>query len=222
VADQSSGTRGDGDRPGLKRARKGRPPRGGDAPPKRDQIIAAARALLRDQPPGRISRTDVARAAAVDLRLIAYYFDDEEGLFTAVASQISRDMHARVDAMIAKGLTGRDRLEAIIRLYLDHFIADPHQPELFVDLILHKNSAAARELRSALVRRAFREVEGALKEAEAEGHRHRNPQLVYIALFGMLSFFMNGHALLGELDYPDRPIEKTAADYAALVLDLLG
>lgn len=206
----------------MKRARKGRPRRGSEALPKRDQIIAATRALLRQQPPGRISRTDVARAAAVDLRLIAYYFGDEEGLFTAVASQISQDMHERVDAMVERGLTGRDRLKAIVHLYLDHFIADPYQPELFVDLILHKNSAAARDLRAALVRRAFREIEGALKEAETDGSRPRNPQLVYIALFGMLSFFMNGRALLGELDYPEQPIERTAADYAALVLDLLG
>jgi TetR/AcrR family transcriptional regulator len=202
--------------------RQGRPATDGAAVGS-EAIIEATRQLLRRVPPAKVTRSAVARAAGVDPALIRYYFGDMTGLFTAVALAIASTVRQRSEASLgAPGLGPAERLRGRIRVYLDTFAENPYFHQLFAELILHRDSAETSELRREITAKSFGELSALLDDAQrAPGAAKVDPRFVYLALFGILEFFVSGRPVLAELFPPDAVASpRLQADYAEFVADL--
>jgi AcrR family transcriptional regulator len=202
--------------------RQGRPTADGAAVG-RETIVEATRQLLRTVPPAKVTRSAVARAAGIDPALIRYYFRDMTGLFTAVALAIAASMRQRAEAAIGEPDGGAaERLRRRIRVYLDTFAENPYFHQLFAELILHRDSAETRELRRDLTAKSFGELSALLGGApRAPGAKNVEPRFVYLAMFGILEFFVSGRPVLEELFPPDAvAAPRLQADYAEFVADL--
>jgi TetR/AcrR family transcriptional regulator len=202
--------------------RQGRPT-AADAGVGKAAIVEAARQLLRTVPPAKVTRSAVARAAGIDPALVRYYFGDMTGLFTAVALAIAASMRQRAEASLgAPGVGAAERLRGRIRVYLDTFAENPYFHQLFAELVLHRDSAETSELRRDLTARSFGELSALLGEAKrAPGAKPVDPRFVYLALFGILEFFVSGRPVLEELFPPDAvAAPRLQEDYAEFVADL--
>lgn len=134
-------------------SRRGRRPAGEDT---RGAIIAAARESFADKGYDATSMRGVARAAAVDARLVHHYFESKAQLFTATMA-----VPADPEAVLREVLAGpRDRIgEGLARAFFGLWDAPDRTPVL-VSLIgaALTTEHAARMLREFLISEVFGRV----------------------------------------------------------------
>lgn len=186
----------------------------------RDAIIEAARVLLRTVPPGRVTRLAVAKTAGVDPALVRYYFGDITPLLREVAITIMKRMRSQLDAS-ATDLSPAERLRHRVNVYLQAFAENPYFHQLVVDLLLNGEDEEVRRIRRAVTKKSFAELEDILRGLSGKKESPINPRFVYLAMFGVLEFFVTGRPLLEEL-YPVHMIgsKKLQEEYADFVSNL--
>lgn len=197
--------------------RQGRPKRA-DVSGGKEAIVEAARKLLKQVPPSKVTRLAVARAAGVDPSLVRYYFGDMAELLSNVVESIVATLRGRLEVSVANpGVKSADRLRQRVRILLETFVENPHFHELFVELILYREKAGVKNLRRAITQRSLSELEKLMGEAGDK----RDPRFVYIALFGILEYFVTAQPILEDL-YPAHVIgsKKLQDEYAEFVSDL--
>ncbi|MBR1297366.1 TetR/AcrR family transcriptional regulator [Bradyrhizobium sp. AUGA SZCCT0042] len=162
----------------------------------------------------------MSQAAGIDPGLVRYYFGDITGLLTTVVEAITATLRGKLEISAGSSeLTPAAKLRQRVRILLDTFVENPHFHQLFVELVLYRDSASVKSLRRSLTRRSLAELEKLLQDA---GGQNLNPRFTYIALFGILEFFVTGQPLLEEL-YPSHAVggKKLQNEYADFVSDLL-
>lgn len=202
------------------KSRKQGRPRRSETSIGKDAIVEATRVLLRTVPPSKITRLAVSQAAGIDPGLVRYYFGDITGLLTTVVEAITATLRGKLEISAGSSeLTPAAKLRQRVRILLDTFVENPHFHQLFVELVLYRDSASVKSLRRSLTRRSLAELEKLLQDA---GGQNLNPRFTYIALFGILEFFVTGQPLLEEL-YPSHAVggKKLQNEYADFVSDLL-
>jgi AcrR family transcriptional regulator len=198
--------------------RQGRPRRS-EAAVGKEAIVEAARKLLRQVPPAKITRLAVARAAGVDPNLVRYYFGDMTELLSNVVEAIVATMRGKLEISVANpDLSPAEKLRQRVRILLDTFVENPHFHQLFVELVLYRDKSSVKHLRRSIVERSLSELEGLLAEV---GATDLDPRFVYISLFGILEFFVTAQPIL-EVLYPKHVIgsKKLQNEYAEFVGNL--
>ena len=147
-------------------ARPAVPPAAAPGPPSdlRRALLDAAAELIAEQGPGAVSLREIARRCGVSHAAPAHHFGDRPGLLAALAAEGFRGL---ADALADVGArTGRERLVAQGRAYVAYATASPgHFPVMFRTELLDQSSEELLAARSE----AFRALEGAVRDAQAEG-----------------------------------------------------
>jgi len=201
-----------------RRRRKGRPGKT-DVSVGKEAIIEATRILLRTLPPAKVTRTAVAQAAGIDPGLVRYYFGDITSLLTDVAETVAATMRGKLEISAqSTELSPGEKLRQRVRILLETFVENPHFHELFVELILYRDRDNVKALRRSITQRSHTELEKLLRDAGSKA----DSRFAYIALFGILEFFVTGRPVLEEL-YPTHVVgsKRLQNDYADFVSDLL-
>lgn len=185
-------------------------------------LVAAARQALKRKAPGEITFIEIAKIANVDPALIRYYFGQLDDLFAAAAAEISKELRAKLAALITQRGSVRERLQARIQVYFDVFRDDPQFHKLCVDHGYLSNNENKRILQM-LLRQSVEELEELVAEGINNGELRAVDARFLQIMIGSSSEFLFGagpivRAIVGpEADRPD-----FAARYAALLTDLVS
>ncbi len=185
----------------IKRGRrgKGRP----DDPSKlvgRDAIIRATREFLKTNPPASVNRLAIARFAGVDPALIRYYFGTIDGLLTAIASEIARELHDSIHAAVAGETSAGGKLRNRIGAFLAMHVENPHLNQLIVQQILRGTGENALRARVAMIEDSVTTLKKILDEGNKDGELRRvDARLLHVALIGMCDFFFTGRPVVEKL-----------------------
>ena len=143
----------------------------------------AARAMLRTQPKGEISRKSVAVAAGITPALVSYYFPDQSSLFYAAIDPVIRQYTDRFDAITRVEASTVDDLRTLIGLFLDF----NRQEAMLLDnylLIIRDDGNDTR--RRAEIERAYADVVDFLERLIVhEGWRGVRARWLTFAIWGM-------------------------------------
>lgn len=143
----------------------GHPRRAEDAAGRRDQIVAAAAAVLGRQGYGGTSLKDVAREAGVAVGLLHYYFESKEQLLLEVVVDLETELTETWQGAV-EGV--EDPLERVVRALdrtADRCVERPEFWRLLFDLyVLGMGSEAVRTRLQAMRGRRIDEIEGEVRQ----------------------------------------------------------
>src|SRR4051794_15016202 len=144
----------------------------------REQIVAAALALVAERGFAATSVDDIATAAGVAKGSIFYNFGSKAGLFESIISQgVGRLTDALRSA--AEGLRGRDALEALVTELLSQIQANPD----FAKLMAAESFRTGRSWQDS-IRQLRDESIGTFADVVAESWPERNALVAAAAMFG--------------------------------------
>jgi AcrR family transcriptional regulator len=175
-------------------------PRGQGRPTNRgsvgkDALIAAAREALKRKPPGEITLHEIAQIAGVDPALIRYYFGQISDLFTATATEITRELRGRLAALISEKGSVRDKLQRRILIYLDVFRTNPNYHRLIIESV-HLSGNPNREPVLRLLRQSLEELEDLVREGSESGElKSVDARFLQLAIAAMCEFFFSAHPI---------------------------
>jgi AcrR family transcriptional regulator len=186
-----------------------------------DKMVDTARELLRKPRPLQLSRTEVAKAAGVDEKLVRYYFENYEDLLDQVTDgsivELEQVMTAASKPQKKAALVMRERIKA-----LTGFLAEnPAFFKLLVDRVYSATGSAAQARLEALNKRAYERHLGAIQAGRAAGEFRDDfdPRLLYIAIVGMAEFFTTGRPVV-EFIFGESA-DKVRPRYEKFLFDLL-
>jgi AcrR family transcriptional regulator len=188
----------------------------------REAIIAATRELLKLKPPSALSRIEIARFAGIDSSLIRYYFGTKDALLTAVAAEISTEMHGRIRKAIAKGRTSREQLSNRIQAFLAMHAENPHLNQLMLRYMVASTTGEAVRARSHMVSDSVATLKTILDSGERRGElKSCDAKLLHIALIGMCDFFFTGAPILQEIYGKRASDPQLVKNYGAFISKLV-
>lgn len=200
----------------VAKRRQGRPVVG-EASVGRDALIAAARRLLKDLPPARVTASAVAREAGADAALIRYYFGSRTALLLAVVDEmtagVSNQIPAEEDAR--KALADHIRrtfqftrsANSMQRLMIDELVGS-QSPEV-VKRMRDLNLGAVRSFSDLMVRDGGKELNAV------------DPLFLHLLIIGVADFYISAKPLVKLLAPPGsnmRDIDRAFETFAASVL----
>jgi len=183
--------------------------------PVRDRLLAVGCELFARQGYDGTSVRDITRRARANLGAITYHFGSKEALYHEVlASRVEPlvELVARAATLPGGPL---DRIEAIIRTFLDYVAAHPEMPKLIL-----RELAAERPLPPP-AQRAMQRNFGALVEAVAAGQRDGSirrgePPLLAFSTMAQPFFFAIGARMIlsaSGLDPRDPALRAPVTDH---------
>ncbi len=107
-------------------------PAGGNSRNTRDLLLQVARQVLMDSGPQNATIRQIARRADVNPALLHYYFGTKAGLEAAVVAQAREEMRERAFAAAEQPGSVRDRIEAVLRVYLTVLERHPYLARLLI------------------------------------------------------------------------------------------
>jgi TetR/AcrR family transcriptional regulator len=188
----------------------------------RDAIVQAAREFLKTNAPSSVNRIAIARFAGVDPALIRYYFGTTDALLTAVATEISAEMHDRIHAAVAVGASTQQKLANRIAAFLAMHAENPHLNQLIVQQILRGTGEKARHARSAMIEDSVGTLKKILDEGASRNElRPVDARLLHIALIGMCDFFFTGRPVVEKLFGTGADDRKLIDSYGEFLVSLI-
>lgn len=175
----------------------GRP--GADAPAiGRDTIVECACELLRKLPPGKITRSEVARLAGVDPSLARYYFRDGQSMLLAVAERLTEQFAHRVERFVAASDgTPQEALKARIRSLMALQVEYPYFHQLIAQEVVKSDDPTARRLMEKLTDGGMRAYQTIIDCGVADRTmRAVDGQQLFLAVVGMCESFVTGFPML--------------------------
>lgn len=184
----------------------------------REALIAAGRALFaRHGYDGASVRAITARAGA-NLGAITYHFGSKRALYDEVVRRCLEPLAERVLALAYGGGAPPDRIEAVVRAFVEYLHANPDMPRLMLqELVLGQGPPRAA---GPTIARAHAALAALVSEGQADGSiRAGDPALLAIGVLSHpLHLVLVSRALkavLGlDLDDPDgqaRALDHVAA-----------
>ena len=170
-----------------------------DADRSQNTILAAARDEFAEYGLGGARVDRIAERAALNKRLIYYYFEDKEKLFQAVLEQAYRDIREEEAKLHLLDLEPPQAVRKLIEFTWDYYIAHPEFMTLLNSANLHKarhlqESQRARELNSPLVDTLAGVLERGRREGSFRGGV--DPVQLYVSIAGLSYFYLsNTHTL---------------------------
>lgn len=189
----------------------------------RDAIVDCACALLRKLPPGRITRSEVARLAGVDPSLARYYFRDGHSMLLAVAEQLTEQFSDRVERYLAAS----DRTpEAMLRARIISLMAlqveFPYFHQLIAQEVVESEDATARRLMQKLTDNGMRAYQAIVNDGVKAGTmRAVDGQQLFLAIIGMCEAFVTGLPMLRFARGKAVDIKSESLLYQEFICDLV-
>ncbi|HEU5261172.1 MAG TPA: TetR/AcrR family transcriptional regulator [Gemmatimonadales bacterium] len=193
---------------------KQHPKRSGDI---RERLLDAARELFVRQGYDATSVRDITTRAGANLGAITYHFGSKEALYHSVLASVARPLADRVAAAGKSAEGPLDRIEAIVRAFVEHVTTQPDAPSLLVRELPNR-----RPLPPPLAETMKRNM-GAIMDAIVAGQRDGSvragdPLLLTLAVASQ-PFFVGvaGRVLreVGGLDPRDPANRERVAHHAA-------
>lgn len=185
------------ERAARKRRGIGRPASGQQAVG-REALIARTCEMLRQMPPNKVTRAEVARYMNVDPSLIRYYFRDRSTLLVAAVEKITADFLQMLDKELSEtDMTPIARLRARIATQLKLNITHPFFHRLLIDELVHIDSPVSGRFLDALTHRAVDAYGSIIDDGVKDGSlRRMNTAFLFMSVMGMCEFFVNGMPIL--------------------------
>jgi len=201
----------------------GRPRKRNDNPGEssRDLLLAAAREAfaLRGLEGARVD--DIAQRAGINKQLVYHYFDNKEGLYTAVLEQVYKQIRDQEQALELSSFPAEEAMRRLVEFSFDYL----HQNPDFVALIADENAHGGRHLgASSKVERVNRPIIDLLRETLQRGtedgvfRKGLDPLHIYLSIAGMAFFyFSNINTLSRAFDQPLQSDDAISARRAHIV-----
>lgn len=186
-----------------------------------EKVVDTARQLLRQPRPLQISRSEVAKAAGVDEKLVRYYFENYEDLLDQVTdgsiAELEKVMTEASKPQKKPSHVVRERASALIGFLAEN----PAFFKLLVDRVYGATGKAAQARLEDLNARAYERHLGAIQAGRKAGEFRDDfdPRLLYIAIIGMSEFFTTGRPVV-EFIFGESA-DKVRGRYEKFVFDLL-
>jgi AcrR family transcriptional regulator len=162
-------------------------------------ILAAARDEFAEFGLGGARMDRIAERAALNKRLIYYYFEDKEKLFQAVLEQAYRDIREEERQLKLLDLKPADALRRLVEFTWDYYLQHPEFLTLLNSANLHRarhleKSQQAREMNSPLIEMLAQILERGRKDGSFRGGV--DPLQLYVSIAGLSYFYLsNNHTL---------------------------
>ena len=174
-------------------------PRSRDADRSTFAILAAARDEFAEHGLGGARMERIAERAALDKRLIYYYFVNKDSLFRAVLEHTYRDIREAEKQLHLNDLAPAEAVRKLTEFTWNYYLAHPEFLTLLNSANLHRarhleGSARARELNTPLIQT----LGGVLERGRADGSLRGgiDPMQLYISIAGLCYFYLgNNHTL---------------------------
>jgi AcrR family transcriptional regulator len=170
-----------------------------DADRSQSTILAAARDEFAEYGLGGARVDRIAERAALNKRLIYYYFEDKESLFQAVLEQAYRDIRTEETKLRLADLEPVAAVRRLIEFTWDYYLAHPEFITLLNSANLHKarhlaESKRAKELNSPLIETLATVLERGRRGGSFRGGV--DPVQLYVSIAGLAYFYLsNSHTL---------------------------
>jgi AcrR family transcriptional regulator len=170
-----------------------------DADRSQNTILAAARDEFAEFGLGGARMDRIAERAALNKRLIYYYFEDKETLFQAVLEQSYRDIRQAERQLNLLELAPADALRRLVEFTWAYYLEHPEFITLLNSANLHKarhlqESSKARDLNSPLIEMLAGILESGRRDGSFRGGV--DPMQLYISIAGLSYFYLsNNHTL---------------------------
>lgn len=174
-------------------------PRARDADRSQQAILAAARDEFHAHGLGGARMDRIAERAAVDKKLIYYYFQNKDRLFQAVLEEAYRSIRAAEQQLRLLDMPPAEALRALTTFTWDYFLAHPEFLTLLNSANLHRarhleDSPRARALNSPLIESLGEVLERGRRDGVFRGGV--DPMQLYISIAGLAYFYLgNNHTL---------------------------
>ena len=174
-------------------------PRARDADRSQKDILRAALAEFAEHGLGGARMDRIAERAAVNKRLIYYYFENKESLFLAVLEGAYENIRGEETQLNLTQVEPTEAIRRLISFTWNYYLAHPE----FLTLLNSENLHRARHLKtSAKVRSMHSPLVATLADVLARGHRTGefragvDPVQLYISIAGLSYFYLgNSHTL---------------------------
>lgn len=210
------------ERVARKRRGIGRPAAGTEAVG-REALIDRTCQLLREMPPDKITRAEVARHMGVDPSLIRYYFRDRSTLLLAAMQKLTTEFsRVRDEELDRSGPTPEGQLRARVSALLKFNIMHPFFHRLISDEFVKLESPVAAKFLEELTVGAVNGYGAILDAGVKDGtFRRVNGAFLFLAVIGMCEFFVNGMPILKIAQGKDLDERNAATRYREFICNLL-
>jgi AcrR family transcriptional regulator len=174
-------------------------PRGRDADRSRDAILAAARDEFAEHGLGGARVERIAERAALNKRLIYYYFENKDALFSAVLELTYLDIREAEKRLHLADLTPAEAVRKLTEFTWNYYLEHPEFLTLLNSENLHRarhldGSDRVRELNSPLIQTLAEILERGRRDGSFRGGV--DPVQLYISIAGLSYFYLsNNHTL---------------------------
>jgi AcrR family transcriptional regulator len=173
-----------------------------DAERTQQAILRAAMAEFAERGLGGARMDSIAERAAVNKRLIYYYFGNKEALFLAALETTYADIRAAERALQLETLEAPAAVRRLVAFTWQHYLAHPEFLTLLNSENLHrakhlKQSQRVREMNSPLVQMLAELLERGRREGVFRGGV--DPVQLYISIAGLAYFYLSNNATLSTI-----------------------
>lgn len=174
-------------------------PRQRDADRSREAILAAARDEFAEHGLGGARMDRIAERAAVDKKLIYYYFENKDRLFQAVLEEAYRSIRDAEQQLHLLELPPPEALRALTTFTWNYYLEHPEFLTLLNSANLHRarhleGSTRARSVNSPLIETLAEVLERGRREGVFRGGV--DPMQLYISIAALSYFYLgNRHTL---------------------------
>lgn len=183
----------------------------------RDGVLEAAKRLLHDLPPARVTISAIAREAGIDPALVRYYFGDRDNLLLAVVDL----MLAGVPHQLPPDADAIATMEQRIRGTLTFTRSAKQMNRLMIDELAKSKSPQVRE-RQRMMNIAAADAIGKLMDRDHGATLIKvDPLFLHIALIGIFDFFVLAQPLIRNLVPGGTNMEELAHRFEDFVVRLM-
>jgi AcrR family transcriptional regulator len=202
----------------------GSEPRQRDADRSQQAILAAGRDEFHEHGLGGARVDRIAERAAVDKRLIYYYFKNKDQLFQAVLEDAYRSIREAEQGLHLKELPPPDALRALTAFTWNYYLEHPEFMTLLNSANLHRarhleGSTRARSLNSPLIQTLGEVLERGRRDGVFRGGV--DPMQLYISIAGLSYFYLGNRHTLSTIFGRNLMSPKARAERLSHICDVI-
>jgi AcrR family transcriptional regulator len=204
--------------------REPREPRSRDAALSQQAILLAARDEFHARGFAGARMDQIALRAAVDKKLIYYYFRNKDGLFRAVLEEAYRGIREAEQQLRLQDLPPAEALRALVGFTWSYFLEHPEFLTLLNSANLHRarhleGSSRARQLNSPLIDALADVLERGRRSGAFRGGV--DPLQLYISIAGVSYFYLSNRYTLSAIFGRDLLSARAQAERLSHMGDLI-
>jgi len=163
----------------------------------RDQLLTAARTIMREGDTIDISLSELSLRAGLNSALVKYYFGNKQGLMLAVLDSDMRRILTSIDALLAKDLAPDKKLRLHIRAVIKTYYDYPYMNRLLMRLVRDAAPKDASKIADDYLRPLSEAYDLLMQDGVEQGlFRQLDPQLFYFMVTGSADRFFSARLVL--------------------------